>query len=271
MGEPGAISWSPVESNDDDRIWFKEQTGAILRRNFCRSAGMENSLMAGTLFGRDGTLYPNLLNFLSQQGITVASEELLEWFRRYQSLLLRPVLSLFYNYGIVFEPHLQNTIVVHENGYPVKVLLRDYEGVKLTADTGVHWIPEGTHPRVRQSMTYPRSQGWSRIAYCLFINNLSEAVLALTHNRPGLALDLWEIVFNEIKEIRDELTVATPELDGLLAGDDIPCKTNFKVRLAGAADKQAGYVRLTSPWSDSIAHRKASSITQMQKAARYAK
>ncbi len=42
-------------------------------------------------------------------------------------------------------------------------------------------VPADTHARVRQSMAYPRAQGWKRIAYCLFVNNLSEAVLALTH------------------------------------------------------------------------------------------
>ncbi len=249
LGEPGAISWSPVTPSDEDQRWFREQTGAILRRNFCQDEGLEHTLMAGTLFGRDGALYPNILNFLQEHlGHPPTAQERLDWFRQYQSLLLRPVISLFFNHGVVFEPHLQNTIVVHRQGFPDKLLLRDYEGVKLTADLGVHWIPEGTHPQVRHSMTYPRTQGWSRIAYCLFVNNISEAVLALTHKQPELASEMWRAVYKELQIIREELPNPTPELDGLLQGDDIPCKTNFRVRLAGAADKQAGYVRLQSPW-----------------------
>ncbi|OZG73146.1 AcsD protein [Hahella sp. CCB-MM4] len=251
LGEPGAISWSPVAASEEDQRWFREQTGAILRRNFCQHEGMENSLMAGTLFGRDGALLPVILNFLQDYlGHSPTSQDRLAWFRHYQSLLLRPVISLFFNHGIVFEPHLQNTIVVHRQGYPEKVLLRDYEGVKLTSDLGSQWIPEDTHPRVKQSMTYPRAQGWSRIAYCLFVNNLSEAVLALTHHHPELAPQMWQMVYEELQMIRKELATPTPELDGLLSGDDIPCKTNFRVRLAGAADKQAGYVQLPSPWHD---------------------
>jgi len=250
LGEPGAVSWSPSNIPDDDQHWFREQTGAILRRNFCQSEGMENSLMAGTLFGRDGALYPNILNFLGIHfGHPATAQERLDWFKRYQSQLLRPVISLFYNHGVVFEPHLQNTVVVHQQGYPTKLLLRDYEGVKLTEDLGYQWIPEGTHDRVKQSMVYPRFQGWSRIAYCLFINNLSEAVLALTHHTPELSSDMWEMVREELLSIRDDLSCQTPELDGLLAGNDIPCKTNFRVRLAGAADRQAGYVQLRSPWA----------------------
>lgn len=253
LTEPGAISWSPAGHSDEDRRWFKEQTGAILRRNFCQREGKRNSLMAGTLFGRDLTLYPNVLHFLAQYlGETSNPDDLLQWFDRYQALLLRPVLSLFFNHGVVFEPHLQNTVIVHRDGQPVKLLLRDYEGVKLTKELGMQWVAEETHERIKQSLAYSRSQGWSRIAYCLFVNNLSEAVLALTHGRPQLAAAMWQSVRSQLKEIRLELQSPAPELDDLLAGGAIPCKTNFKVRLAAAADKQAGYVQLRAPWQEYV-------------------
>lgn len=249
LSEPGAISWSPPEHPEEDRCWFREQTGAILRRNFCRTEGKQNCLMAGTLFGRDLTLYPNVLRFLTRYSETTPdSDALLQWFDGYQALLLRPVLHVFFHHGVVFEPHLQNTVIVHRDGQPLKVLLRDYEGVKLTGELGMQWVTGETHERVRQSLAYPRSQGWSRIAYCLFVNNLSEAVLALTHGRPRLAESMWRLTYARLREIRRELQSPAPELDELLAGGTIPCKTNFKVRLAAAADKQAGYVRLQAPW-----------------------
>ncbi len=249
LAEPAALSWAPEQADPETQRWFREQTGAILRQNFCQTEGLANSLMAGTLFGRDAQLRPNIAHFLAQHlGHRASAQERLDWFSRYQALLLRPVLSLFFNHGIVFEPHLQNVVVIHRQGQPVKILLRDYEGVKLTDDIGVQWIPAQTHERVRQSMTYARAQGWRRIAYCLFVNNLSEAVLALTHGEPELAEDMWQIVYRELHSLQAEFNVATPELDGLLDGEEIPCKTNFKVRLAAAADKQAGYVCLPSPW-----------------------
>ncbi|HVK93785.1 MAG TPA: IucA/IucC family protein, partial [Noviherbaspirillum sp.] len=187
VAEPAALSWSPSDHGDDDRIWFREQTGAILRRNFCLSEGADACLMAGTLFGRGLNLSPNILPFLAQHlGRTPSADDLLQWFGRYAALLLRPVVSMFFNHGVVFEPHLQNTVVVHRNGQPAKVLLRDYEGVKLTAEQGMQQVPAETHARVKQSLEYPRAQGWSRIAYCLLVNNLSEAILAMTHGQPQL-------------------------------------------------------------------------------------
>lgn len=249
VSEPASLSWSPADHSDEDRIWFREQTGAILRTNFCLAEGEENCLLAGTVFGRDLSLQSNVLAFVGQHlGRAPAAADLLRWFASYASLLLRPVLNMFFNHGVIFEPHLQNTVLVHRHGHPVKLLLRDYEGVKLTTEHGMRGVPEDIPARVRQSMEYPRAQGWNRIAYCLFVNNLSEAVLALTQGRPALAPAMWQLVRQELQDIRDALQTPAPELDALLNGATIPCKTNFRIRLAAAADKFAGYVDLRAPW-----------------------
>jgi siderophore synthetase component len=253
VAEPAAISWSPSDHSAEDRVWFREHTGAILRRNFCQVEGKDCCLMAGTLFGRDLSLSPNIVPFLARHlGRTANAGDLLQWFQRYSAFLLRPVLSVFFHHGIVFEPHLQNTVLVHRDGQPVKLLLRDYEGVKLTAERGMHWVPAETHARIKQSLEYPRAQGWSRIAYCLFVNNLSEAVLALTHGQPQLVPAMWQAVRRELQQIRSELQWPAPELDDLLRGGTIPCKANFTVRLGGAADRFAGYVQLRSPWQQPL-------------------
>lgn len=247
--EPAALSWSPPGHSDEDRTWFREQTGAILRRNFCLTEGEQHCLLAGTVFGRDLSLQSNVLVFLQQHlGRSPSAGDLLDWFASYAALLLRPVLSMFFHHGVIFEPHLQNTVLVHRHAHPVRLLLRDFEGVKLTAEHGMRAVPEDVHPRVRQSMEYPRAQGWKRIAYCLFVNNLSEAVLALTQGQPALAPAMWQLVRQELEQIRAELQAPAPELDALLAGASIPCKANFRIRLAGAADRFAGYVELRAPW-----------------------
>lgn len=252
VAEPAAIGWCPPEHAREDRLWFREQTGAILRHNFCRIEGENHCLMAGTLFGRDLSLRPTILPFLERHlGRAARADERSQWLRHYAALLLRPVLSVFFNHGVVFEPHLQNTVLVHRRGWPLKLLLRDYEGVKLT-DRGMQWVPERTPARVKQSLEYTRSQGWSRIAYCLFVNNLSEAILALTQGQPRLAPALWQAVRQELQGIRAELRSPAPELDELLRGGSIPCKTNFRVRLAAAADRFAGYVELRSPWQERL-------------------
>ncbi|UFP97461.1 IucA/IucC family protein [Pseudomonas fitomaticsae] len=251
IAEPGSMSWAPPQASEADAHWFREQTGAILRENFCLRSRADRSVMAGTLFAHDIHSRPLVHGFLQAAfGQEPDDEQLVEWFDRYQALLLRPVLALFFNHGVVMEPHLQNTVLVHDSGQPQQLLLRDFEGVKLTEELGIRQIDVGLHPRVRQSLQYSRAQGWSRISYCLMINNLSEAVLALSWERPHLAPVMWQRVERQLRVIRDELTRPTPELDALIAGQPIACKTNLKVRLSAQADRAAGYVRLVSPWSE---------------------
>ncbi len=254
VSEPGSLSWAPAQSSAEDSHWFREQTGAILRENFCRYAPPESCLMAGTLFARDLQLRPLIHGFLQQGSKKPSDDHLLGWFEAYQALLLRPVLSLFFNHGVVLEPHLQNAVLVHDNGWPAQLLLRDFEGVKLTDDLGVSYIEEGVQERVRQSLTYSRQQGWKRISYCLFVNNLSEAILALSWDRPHLAASMWQRVERQLFALRGELARPAPELDALLAGEPIACKTNLKVRLSAQADRHAGYVQLVCPWGEGAAH-----------------
>jgi len=253
VAEPGSLSWAPKHASEVDSHWFREQTGAILRENFCRRGGADVSIMAGTLFARDIHSQPLVHEFLQGfNGQALADGQLLDWFDRYQALLLRPVLALFFNHGVVMEPHLQNSVLIHDDGQPQQLLLRDFEGVKLTEELGMSGIEVGLHPRVRQSLVYSREQGWNRISYCLLINNLSEAVLALSWERPHLAPLMWERVTRQLRSIRQELVRPAPELDALIAGESIPCKTNLKVRLAAKADRQAGYVSLRSPWGEEV-------------------
>lgn len=253
--EPGALSWAPPAASAEDERWFREQTGAILRENFCLEHGADCCLLAGTLFARDTRLQPLLQDFLSRcGGQPVSDETRLAWFQDYQRLLLGPVLRLFFEHGVVLEPHLQNCVLVHDNGRPVRLLLRDFEGIKLTDTLGAEALDAHVQPRVRQSLLYSRDQGWRRIAYCLFVNNLAEAVLALSWERPHLAPRLWRQVEAELIAIRRDLQRAAPELDALIAGQPIPCKTNLKVRLAAQADRHAGYVQLPCPWGAEVRH-----------------
>ncbi|KOX99497.1 IucA/IucC family protein [Pseudomonas nunensis] len=255
VAEPGLLSWAPHSASEADSHWFREQTGAILRENFCLDSGTDCSIMAGTLFARGLHLRPLVHEFLSRfNGNDIDDQQLLSWFDDYQALLLRPVLALFFNHGIVMEPHLQNSVLVHDNGRPQRLLLRDFEGVKLTEELGASRIDADVHPRVRESLLYTRAQGWNRIVYCLFVNNLSEAVLALSWERPHLAPLMWQRVEQQLISIRAELTRAAPELDALIDGQPIACKTNLKVRLAAKADRQAGYVTLESPWGKETRH-----------------
>ncbi|MBB3141528.1 IucA/IucC family protein [Halomonas organivorans] len=252
--EPATVHWAPTWGDEDERRWFREQTGMILRENFCRRFSPERCLLSGTLFARDAQLAPMVLSFIAgtpAEGPLVLPSEgrVREWFQAYLHTLVAPVMGLFFRHGIVMEPHLQNCVLIHDDGMPCRMLLRDFEGVKLTHDKGVDWLAgESLHPRVRASMTYDREQGWHRIAYCLLVNHVAEAILALSWQRPVLGDVLWQDTQDELHRVRRALGTSAPELDALLAGGELPCKTNFTLRLMAKADRQARYVSLPNPW-----------------------
>ncbi|KPQ24371.1 MAG: Siderophore synthetase component [Halomonas sp. HL-48] len=253
--EPATIHWQPVNGDEEQKRWFREQTGVILRENFCQRYASQNCLLSATLFARDARLAPMILPFIdgamtsAQQETLPTEHRVRHWFQAYLRTLVAPVMGLFFRHGVVMEPHLQNCVLIHAQGEPQKMLLRDFEGVKLTSDKGVDWLAgEALDPRVEASMIYSREQGWSRIAYCLLVNHIAEAILALSWQRPALADLLWEDTLEELLRVRKTLDVAAPELDALLKGGSLPCKTNFKLRLMAKPDRQAEYVLLPSPW-----------------------
>ncbi|WP_144979842.1 IucA/IucC family protein [Halomonas sp. C22] len=255
--EPATVHWAPAGSDDEQQRWFREQTGVILRENFCQRFSPQTCLLSATLFARDPELMPMVLDFIAGEPKALPTpDKIRAWFQAYVGTLLAPVMGLFFRHGIVMEPHLQNCVLIHADGTPRQMLLRDFEGVKLTSDKGLDWLAgESLHPRVKASMTYSRQQGWNRIAYCLFVNHLAEAILALSWQRPGLADALWQDTFDELHRVKRELDVPAPELEELLEGGSLPCKTNFKLRLMAQADRQAQYVRLPNPWVTQTAKR----------------
>jgi len=251
--EPATLSWSPLGANDEDQRWFREQTGVILRENFCKNQSLNKFILAATAFARDDHLQPMIWELI---GSDASNETRLKWFSNYQQALLPSILTLFFDHGIVSEPHLQNIVFTQKQGFPEHILLRDFEGVKLTEDLGIPYLESSfkssLHPKVKASLTYSRKKGWDRIVYCLFVNNLSEAVLALSWDRPHLADIMWAVVGETLASVSENLARPAPELEALLQTGDIACKCNLKVRLAAQADKKADYVRLIAPWFQEV-------------------
>ncbi|MFD4029526.1 IucA/IucC family protein [Streptomyces sp. NPDC058637] len=169
-----------------------------------------------------------------------------EWFGRYTTLLVPPVLTAFFRHGVVLEPHLQNVVVcVGRDGFPQRVLFRDLEGTKLLPDH--HAAALRALPReVAEPLTYDRRRGWDRVVYCLFVNHLAEVLAAVADLHPETEPALWRQVRATVERSADTLG-RPPRLQALLAGAPLPAKANLLTRWRRSADRDAGYVHLPSP------------------------
>ena len=185
------------------------------------------------------------------------------WFSRYANILIDGTFDYFFNHGVVFEPHLQNTVIGFHRGLPTCVWIRDLEGTKLVDSLWSLADATDLSERCKQSIHYSRAAGWSRIAYCVFVNNLSEAIFYLCRDAQSakkLEARLWQ----HVKEILINWQLVygpQPEIQDFLDGGSLPSKTNYKTRLLTLADKHSAYVMLPCPWQPSVLTAKTESQT----------
>ncbi|MBW3086822.1 L-2,3-diaminopropanoate--citrate ligase [Austwickia sp. TVS 96-490-7B] len=232
----------PGPDGQPDRTLL-EGFGVIVREGFDHhlSPGV-TPLLAGAIADEYPTGPAHLSHLLAHADIT----GIRRWWDTYLRLLVPPVLSAYLDYGLVFEPHLQNVVVgVDPHGRPTHMIFRDLEGTKL--------LPEHHHDLLRRlpadvadAMTYDADRGWDRVTYCLFVNHLSEVLSALADLAPDVEETLWADLREVLVDYADAHQHPQRVMD-LLDGAPLPAKTNLLTRWARKADRHAGYVRMPSP------------------------
>ncbi|MEU5951291.1 IucA/IucC family protein [Streptomyces sp. NPDC047525] len=221
-----------------------EGFGVIVRE------GLAGRLLPGTtplLAAAVADEYPTGPGHISRLLEGAGPQRALEWWRTYLRLLLPPVLAAYFDHGLVLEPHLQNVLVcVDDDGMPAQVLFRDLEGTKLLPERHAKTLA-ALPPEVAAPMTYDAQRGWDRVVYCLLVNHVAELLAALADLHPHTEPALWSQVRATVQEFADAHG-CPPRLSALLAGVPLPAKANLLTRWERKADRDAGYVRLTSPF-----------------------
>lgn len=212
--------------------------------------GLAGRLLPGTtplLAGAVADEYPTGPGHISRLLDGAGPERALRWWQSYLRLLLPPVLAAYFDHGLVLEPHLQNVLVcVDDEGMPAQVLFRDLEGTKLVPELHAETLA-ALPPEVAGPMTYDAQRGWDRVVYCLLVNHVAELLAALADLHPHTEPALWSQVRATLREFA-AAHGCPPRLSALLAGVPLPAKANLLTRWERKADRDAGYVRLTSPF-----------------------
>jgi len=240
-------------ANDNDQANIQEVIecfGILYRDGITEEEQMKyQPQMAAALFAWDKggeSLCAKLIQDLAVEHEQSYSTFAIQWFNQYLDALLPGVFHYFFSLGIIFEPHLQNTVIGFENGLPAHIWIRDLEGTKLMES---HWSSDklsGLSQKARSSVYYSRSKGWKRIAYCTLINNISEAIFHISSKQESLEPQLWSSLANAI-ELWQSKESRQPELESILKGDPIPSKNNLTTRLLKHADSLSSYCELKNP------------------------
>lgn len=254
LEEPAFLSVDLPEAEPDERTAAVEAFGLILREGVQGIAAQgDTPLLAAALFADHDAGVPrarDLCRGIARRDRMPYPTAAEAWFAAYVERLVPPVLHALFSHGVVFEPHLQNTLVaVGAGGWPAQIVLRDFEGVKLVEG---RFDPERVAhlaPQAQEALWYAEERGWSRIAYCLFVNQLGEAVDHLAGGDAALAARLWRVVRDQVEDCqaRHGSAASRGRLGDLLAGAPLPAKTNLLVRFTKQADRFAGYAPLANP------------------------
>jgi len=181
-----------------------EGLGVILREG-----APENALLAAALADPHGGFLP------------VGIDPVAYW-EAYVQAVAVPVLRLFFEHGVVLEPHLQNVLIVPgPDSVPIRAIFRDLEGTKLLPG----WRLDGLPRRVRESVTYDEERGWNRVAYCLFVNHLAELAATLADRDPDCEPVLWKTAAHLLEGFSGHRRMRE-----VLEGAPLPAKANLLAR-----------------------------------------
>ncbi|WP_204366049.1 IucA/IucC family protein [Haloarcula argentinensis] len=125
--------------------------------------------------------------------------------RRYAETIVPDALRLLVAYGIGLEAHLQNCIIVFDDGFPDEVFIRDYGGLRICRDR----LAAASH----SISLYPGSvtvsdemrPAYDKLTYALFQNHLAEVIRFLVRQGTISESRCWEIVSAVVGETLENL------------------------------------------------------------------
>jgi siderophore synthetase component len=236
----------------------KEKSGfeVVIRENPFYEDGKNASLLAGLCqdhaYGGRSRIAAIIQDLSVKEGRTT-QEVSKDWFVKYLSKTLDPMLWLYETYGIALEAHQQNSIVQLEDGYPKSFFYRDNQGYYYSeskADKLVAQLPDLN----RKSVTIcSDAVAIERFRYYFFMNHLFGLINAF--GAAGLIeeAELLKIVRNRLLHHDSATGGASRLLRSLLDDKELPCKANLLTRfhdmdeLTGSLETQSVYKNIPNP------------------------
>lgn len=175
------------------------------------------------------------------------------WARRYAAVSLAPLLSWFAASGISLEAHVQNSLVLLRDGWPVRLYVRDLEGASVSRQRAVAngWV--GTQVAADSPALYDEDEAWHRFQYYVVVNHLGHLFSVLAWLSGANEADLWTAAAEGL--LRDARVAAHPEgrawARRLLEAPHLPAKANLISYVAGRSECPA-YVPVPNLFRRSI-------------------
>ncbi|AFY40274.1 IucA/IucC family protein [[Leptolyngbya] sp. PCC 7376] len=199
-----------------------------------------------------GSRLANIIRTLATQENRSTEKVSIDWFKQYLSLSVKPMLWMYFTYGIALEAHQQNSVLELKDGYPKCFHYRDNQGYyyRESFSDKLNGILEGIS---QKSETFcPDEVIDECLVYYVFINNVFGIINAL-----GVAELVDEnLLLRELNILLAEFAdfnLAGSKLLDNLQSETFRTKANLLTRfnnmdeLVGSVATQSVYVNIQNP------------------------
>ncbi len=176
------------------------------------------------------------------------------WFARYGAVVVSPLLRLYLDLGLTYEPHAQNALLELEDGWPARGVIRDSQG--YFHREAAHTDLCATIPALGEASEsiFAEALCAERLVYYPFVNAAFAVVDAL--GADGCADE--RVLLDDLRALVERERAADGRypptlLDRLLDDERWPCKANLRTRLrdmdelVGDIADQSAYVTIANP------------------------
>ncbi|WP_347550074.1 IucA/IucC family protein [Pseudalkalibacillus hwajinpoensis] len=213
------------------------------------------ALCQDNAYGEKARIHSIITSIARREGRAI-EEVSLEWFDRYLSLSLDPMLWLHQRYGIALEAHQQNAVIKMKDGYPSKFYYRDNQGYYFSESKAAELTRLLPDLNQKSDTICSDEVAIERFRYYFFLNHLFGLINAFGVN--GL-IDEQRL----INQLRERLLAYASKhhsslVLSLLEEPVLPCKANLLTRfydmdeLVGSMATQSVYTMVNNPIAEEV-------------------
>ncbi|MEC0231687.1 IucA/IucC family protein [Paenibacillus alba] len=171
------------------------------------------------------------------------------WLATYLKLSMLPLLHMFGEWGISLEAHVQNSLIVLDQGAPIRYYVRDLEGISVNRSLAEKhgWTPQLIP--ADSPVLYTEAEAWKRLKYYFFVNHLGALIHTIARCNEVDEAFYWQIVR---RVLMHELTLIEANhpsrgyLQDLVDNPVFPAKANFISRFEQRSEAP-DYVQIPNP------------------------
>ena len=249
MGEPGYLALKAR----DGRVL--SETIVAFRENPFR--GDEKAAVLAALCeiapnGHDSALGDTIRRIAAREN-TDATAIARRWFERFLELVVRPLLLVQADYGLLFGAHQQNIVLGLEDGWPVCLYFRDCQGTGYVREFLPDLARQAENVRLEAGHIFESAKAAQLAGYYLIANSVFAVIAALDTGGCAREADLLVLLRGCIAALAAESPRDSTCLDYLLGSPTLASKGNFMICFRNlnentdVVDPLAGYVPIPNP------------------------